>query len=99
MSLSRYLLPPSDGTRYRQLALDLDERGGLTLTDHERGASLEAVWGADDREVTVRVDGDALGRLAQALLIERLGGRTDGLALFLAFCEAHDIEHETACWT
>jgi hypothetical protein len=99
MSLSRYLLPPSDGTRYRQLLLDLDARGGLVLTYHERGASLEAAWGADDCEATVRIDNKALGRLAQALLRERLEGRVDGLGRFLAFCEAHDIEHETACWT
>src|SRR5580658_8544948 len=75
----RHLLPPSDGARYRQLTLALGGDGDLTLTAHEMGASLEAAWGGDDNETTLRLERDAVARLAFVLLSERLKGRQDGL--------------------
>ena len=99
MPATRQLLHPSDGARYRRLALELDANGDLILTFHEMGANLEAVWGADDNEVTLRIAGKAVGRLAHALLSERLSGRRDGLEELLALCEEHGVEHELACWT
>ena len=38
--LRRHLLPPSDGSRYRQLTLALGAGGDLSLTAHEMGASI-----------------------------------------------------------
>lgn len=95
----RQLLPPSDGARYRRLVLELETGGDLILTFHEMGGALEAAWGADDREVSVRIGGKAIGRLAHALLSERLRGRPTALEELLALCEEHDIEPELACWT
>jgi len=96
---TRHLLPPSDGARYRQLSLTLDSGGGLTLTFHEMGASLEAAWGADDNEVSVALDRDALARLALALIAERLDGRSDGLERLQALCQRHAVDYKLACWT
>jgi hypothetical protein len=92
-------LPPSDGTRYRQLTLALDGSGDLTLTSHETGASLEAAWGADDNETTLRLRGEAAARLAFVLLSEQLKGQRDGLERLAALCAQHGIETELACWT
>jgi len=99
MPATRQLLPRSDGARYRRLALELDASGDLVLTLHEMGANLAAAWGADDQEVTVRIAGKAVARLAHTLLSERLSGRRDGLEELLALCEEHGVEHELACWT
>ena len=96
---TRQLLAPSDGARYRRLALDLDLKGDLVLTFHEMGGALEAAWGVDDREVSVRIAGEAVARLAHVLLSERLQGRPAALEELLALCEAHEIEPELACWT
>lgn len=96
---ARHLLPPSDGTRYRQLTLGLDRAGGLTLTFHEMGATEEAAWGADDCEIALEMDAKAVNRLAFALLCERLTGQPDGLEHLRAFCEDHDVQHTVACWT
>jgi hypothetical protein len=95
----RHLLPPSDGDRYRQLTLTLGTSGDLTLTSHEMGASLEAVWGADDSETTLHLRGEAVVRLAFVLLCERVQGQRDGLERLAALCEQHGIEAELACWT
>jgi len=97
--LRRHLLPPSDGSRYRQLTLALDGGGDLSLTAHEMGASLEAAWGADDHEVTLSLAPEAAQRLAFVLLAEELKGRGDGLERLLALCEQHGIDHRLACWT
>ena len=95
----RHLLPPSDGTRYRQLTLALGGRGDLTLTSHEMGASLEAAWGADDNETTLHLSGEAVAQLAFVLLCEKLQGQPDGLERLAALCEQHGIETALACWT
>jgi hypothetical protein len=95
----RHLLPPSDGARYRQLTLALGGSGDLTLTSHEMGASLEAAWGADDNETTLHLQGEAVARLAFALLCEQLKGQRDGLERLAALCEQYGIETELACWT
>jgi hypothetical protein len=99
MPVARQLLSPSDGARYRRLALDLEANGDLVLTFHEMGAALEAAWGADDQEITLRIGGKAVPRLAHVLLSERLSGRNSGLAELVALCEEHGVEHELACWT
>jgi hypothetical protein len=97
--LRRHLLPPSDGSRYRQLTLALAAGGDLSLTAHEMGASLEAAWGADDHEVTLSLPPEAVARLAFALLAEQLKGRGDGLERLRALCERHGVDHRLACWT
>jgi hypothetical protein len=63
------------------------------------GASLEAVWGADDSEITLHLRGDAVARLAFVLLCERVQGQRGGLERLAALCEQHGIEAELACWT
>src|ERR1700722_12552612 len=73
------LLPRSEGTHYRQLTLELDAGGALSLTWHETGAAPEAGWGVDDNEVMLRVRAGAVARLAFALLQERLQGQAEGL--------------------
>jgi hypothetical protein len=97
--LRRHLLPPSDGSRYRQLTLALGAGGDLSLTAHETGASLEAAWGADDHEVTLSLAPEAAARLAFVLLAEELKGRGDGFERLLALCERHGVDHRLACWT
>lgn len=96
---ARHLLPPSDGLRYRQLTLALGPDGGLALTAQERGASLEAAWGADDCEIALRLAAPAVARLALALVAERLQGRIDGVERLRGLCEAHGVAYELACWT
>jgi hypothetical protein len=95
----RHLLPRSDGARYRQLTLALGAGGGLALTSHEMGGSLEAAWGADDNETTLTLRSDAVARLAFAMLCEQLQGRPDGLERLASICEQYGIETELACWT
>jgi hypothetical protein len=97
--LRQHLLPPSDGSRYRQLTLALGAGGDLSLTAHEMGASLEAAWGADDHELTLSLPAEAAARLAFLLLTEQLKGRGDGLEHLLALCERHGVDHRLACWT
>jgi hypothetical protein len=63
------------------------------------GAAAEAAWGADDREVELRLTGEAVARLAFVLLAERLNGRPDGLEHLQALLERHGLEHRLACWT
>jgi len=69
------------------------------MTSHEMGAAPEAAWGADDREVTLQLSGDALTRLAFAMLCEQLQGRADGFEQLLALSERHGLEPRLACWT
>jgi hypothetical protein len=97
--LTRHLLPPSDGQRYRQLSLALNAHGDLVLTAHEMGASLEAAWGADDLERTLTIPRQAVGRLAFSLLCEQLAGHADAFDQLAAFCEDYDLAHVEACWT
>jgi hypothetical protein len=97
--LRRHLLPPSDGSRYRQLTLAVGADGDLSLTAHEMGASPEAAWGADDHEVTLSLTPEAAGHLAFVLLAEELKGRGDGFERLLALCERHGLDHRHACWT
>jgi hypothetical protein len=92
------LAPRSDGARYRRVSLALED-GALVLTSHEMGASLEAAWGLDDEEITVRIAPDQLARLAQALIAERLAGGDDAGAVLGELCEEHGIDYRTACWT
>ena len=97
--LRRHLLPPSDGSRYRQLTLALGAGGDLSLTAHEMGASPEAAWGADDHEVSLSLPSEAVARLAFALLAEQLKDRADGFERLRALCERHGVDHRLACWT
>ena len=97
--LRRHLLPPSDGSRYRQLTLALGAAGDLTLTAHEMGASPEAAWGADDHEVTLSLAPEAAQRLAFVLLAEALKGRGDGFERLRGLCELHGLDHRLASWT
>jgi hypothetical protein len=97
--LTRHLLPPSEGARYRQATLTLSASGDLCLTTHEMGASLQAAWGADDDERTVSIPREAVARLAFALLSEQLAGHGDALDQLSAFCEDHCLAHTLASWT
>lgn len=97
--LRRHLLPPSDGSRYRQLTLALGAGGDLTLTAHEMGASPEAAWGADDQEITLSLTPEATHRLAFVLLAEALKGRGDGFERLRGLCELHGLDHRLASWT
>ncbi len=97
--LSRRLLAPTDSARYRRMTLELDADGGITLLSHEMGGTDEAPWGVDDAEITVRLDPEAVGRLAFALLAEALKGRDDTVASLVGLCEAHGADPEVAHWT
>ena len=88
----------SDGARYRRVALALD-RGDLVLSSHELGASLEAAWGLDDEEITLRIAPDQLARLALALVAERLAGGEDAVQGLSDLCDEHGVDYRTACWT
>ncbi len=92
------LTPPSDGARYRRVALVL-EGGDMVLSSHEMGASLEAAWGLDDEEITVRIAPDQLARLALALVAERLAGGEDAAQALSDLCDEHGVDYRTACWT
>ena len=99
------LAPRSDGARYRRVSLALEADGALLLTSHEMGASLEAAWGLDDKEITVRVAPDQLARLALALALAlaRVAGQLalgkDAVQALSDLCEEHGIDSRTACWT
>ena len=92
------LTPRSDGARYRRVALALDG-GDLVLSSHELGASLEAAWGLDDEEITLRIAPDQLARLALALVAERLAGGEDAVQGLSDLCDEHGVDYRTACWT
>jgi len=97
------LAPRSDGARYRRVSLALEADGALLLTSHEMGASLEAAWGLDDKEITVRVAPDQLARLALALALALVAGQLalgkDAVQALSDLCEEHGIDSRTACWT
>jgi len=93
------LLTPWDGARYRRMTLELEADGAITLLSHQMGAGDAAPWGADDAEITVRLEPAAASRLAFALLTQILDGRTDGVRALLALCEAYGAEAEVANWT
>ena len=92
------LTPRSDGARYRRVALAL-EGGDLVLSSHDVGASLEAAWGLDDEEITVRIAPDQLARLALALVAERLAGGEDAVQALSDLCDEHGVDYRTVCWT
>jgi hypothetical protein len=92
------LTPRSDGARYRRVALAL-EAGDLVLSSHEMGASLEAAWGLDDEEITVRIGADQLARLALGLVAERLAGGDDAARVLAELCDEHGVAYRTACWS
>lgn len=92
------LAPRSDGARYRRVALAL-EGGGLVLSSHEMGASLEAAWGLDDAEVTLQIAPDQVARLALALVADRLAGGDDAVRALAELCDEHGVDYRTACWT
>ena len=93
------LAPRSDGARYRRLTLEQDADGAVFLRSHIMGAAFEAVWGVDDAEITVRLAAGQVGRLALALLVERLADQPDAAQALIALCEAYDIDFEAANWT
>jgi hypothetical protein len=97
--LRQHLLPPSDGSRYQQLTLELSATGELSLTTHEMGLSPEAAWGADDHELTLSLSPEQTARLVFALLAEDLKGRRDGLDRLRTLCKRHGLDHRLACWT
>jgi hypothetical protein len=97
--LTRRLLGPTDSARYRRMTLELDTDGGITLLSHEMGGSDEAPWGADDEEITVRLDPEAVSRLAFGLLAEALKGRTDAASALVALGDAHGVDTKMANWT
>lgn len=97
--LTKRLLAPSDGARFRRMTLELEPDGGITLLSHEMGGSDEAPWGVDDEEIAVRLDPETTSRLAFALLAEVLKGRTDGVQALLTLCEAHGADAVVANWT
>jgi hypothetical protein len=93
------LAPRSDGARYRRVSLALEQDGAMLLTSHEMGASLEAAWGLDDEEVTVRIAPEQLARLALTLVAERLAGCKDAVQQLNDLCDEHGVDCRTACWT
>lgn len=95
----RDLIAPSDGARYRRLTLEIDADGSLLLTSHALGGSLEAAWGLDDEEITVRVPASHLPRLAMAAAAQCLQGRPDAAEAMIELCEANDVSFQAALWT
>jgi hypothetical protein len=93
------LAPRSDGARYRRITLDLEADGTVFFRFHETGGSLQAVWGADDKEITVRISADQARRLAFNMIAERLKDQPDPSRALIALCEARGIEFEAAQWT
>jgi hypothetical protein len=97
--LTHRLLAPWDGARYRHMSLNLDGDGGVTLRFHEMGAGDAAPWGADDEEITVRLDPRATTRLAFEMLAEILNSREDGLRELVALCGRYGLDPVVARWT
>ena len=93
------LAPPSDGARYQRLTLELEADGSLRLTSHVLGGSLQAAWGADDEEVTVRVSASQMGRLALAAAARCVHGRSDAVEALIELCDANDVPFEAVMWT
>ncbi|HEX4184074.1 MAG TPA: hypothetical protein VHY34_12530 [Caulobacteraceae bacterium] len=93
------LAQKSDGDRYSRLTLALEADGSLVLTEHSTGASMLAVWGVDDQEITVRIPSHEVRRLAFSLVAEHLRGQADASRILTDLCEAHDIDFGIASWT
>jgi hypothetical protein len=92
------LSPRSDGARYRRVSLALED-GELVLAYHDLGASLEAAWGVDDEEITIRIERNQLARLAVALVAERLVAGNDPVRRLADLCDEHGVDYRAACWT
>jgi hypothetical protein len=97
--LTRRLLAPWDGAGYRKSSLELGADGSITLVRHDLGPGLEAAWGADDAEVSVRLAPDAVARLAFALLAETLADREDAAEVLAELCDTHGVSPIVARWT
>lgn len=93
------LAPRSDGARYRRVTLDLEKDGTVFFRFHETGGSIEAAWGADDEEITVRIGADQARRLAFMMIAEHLADRPDATQALIELCEARGVEFEAAQWT
>ena len=86
-----------DGEEYRSVDLVLKD-GGLQLSAHDMGPSVERYWGDDDYEFWVEIKPHAMRQLAVALLRDRYMGRVHAVDEFREFCEQNAIEHVFDNW-
>jgi hypothetical protein len=93
------LLRPSDGARYRRVTLAIERDGAITLHEHEMGAANDDVWGVDDRELTLSIPPDQVGRLALVLASEMLKGERQAARRLTEICEANELDCKIACWS
>src|SRR5437660_8902160 len=80
----------ADGRRSR-VTLDIDPQGDVFLKSHVTGEGLQAAWGAEDEEITVRVPAQAAAQLALAGLHRLLDGRPDAARTLMSLCKAENI--------
>jgi hypothetical protein len=89
----------TDGARRHAADLRLGDDGGLTLTHHETGPTLEDAWGADDYEATLEIAPGDVGRLALVLLQTAFAGDPNALAKVKVLCERRGVPFRFAVWT
>ena len=88
----------ADGRRSR-VTLDIDPQGDVLLKSHVTGEGLEAVWGAEDEGITVRIAAAAAAQLALASLHRLLDERPDAARALMALCKAENIPFNATLWT
>ncbi|MCB2065510.1 MAG: hypothetical protein KDE15_02590 [Erythrobacter sp.] len=82
----------------RTIDLHLNADGSLRLEGGDVGSQVEEVWGDSDYEFWVDIPASAVGRLAFALLAERLDGDPGAVDALAAFCQQHAVPCEGGTW-
>ncbi len=83
-----------EGTEYSRIDLRLKDDGVIYLEGQDIGPIVKQVFNDSDYEYWVRVEPQALPKLAFELLREKFAGRLDAVEAFRDWCRAHNVEHE-----
>jgi hypothetical protein len=90
-------LARQEGEEFRSVQLSVSA-AGARLGAQDIGSFVEQVWGREEYEFWVDVEGAAMPNLVFALLKEKFAGRSDAVEAFRDFCRLNGVPHKFDTW-
>ena len=86
--------PPTSIT----ISLDNGADGGIRLSGHDIGQAPKDAFGSDDYEYWIDIPAEGLRPLLEVMLADKYRDRPCAVSEFRAFCEQHDLPHQSRSW-
>ena len=86
------------GPEFRSVRLGIEPGGAIVMDAQDMGPTVKRVWDTDDYEFWVRVEPDAVSKLAFELLKDKFAGELGAVDALRAYCRERGVACEFGSW-